>query len=181
MSGSSGAGIQIPAGPPTPDVVAWFVIFQLQVTVADIVIVLHPYSTSPLVVTDEACQQVYGMYHIYDRNPFVCILPLITITALFGEFVSPTLPIAFVVTKLQFCSHRLWCGAPASKIHTQPKSTARVVYSFLLSHGVVSPRKSRHSFGNNTHIKIAQFSNSFFLTGKCVGKCCGDGGGDATI
>ena len=89
MSSSSGAGIQILPGPSTADVVAWFVIFQLQVTVADIVIVLHPNSTLPFAVTDYVRQQVYRMYHIYDRNPFVCVLPSITIAALFGEFVSP--------------------------------------------------------------------------------------------
>lgn len=27
------------------------------------------------------------MYHIYDRNPFVCVLPSISIAALFGESV----------------------------------------------------------------------------------------------
>jgi len=27
------------------------------------------------------------MFHIYDRNPLVCVIPSVTIAALFGEFV----------------------------------------------------------------------------------------------
>ena len=46
-------------------------------------------STPSLAVADDAYRQVYRMYHIYDRNPFVCVLPSITIAALFGKFVSP--------------------------------------------------------------------------------------------
>ena len=90
LSSSSGAGIQISAGPLT---VAWFVIFQLQIVVADIVIVLHPNSKPPPAVTDDAPQQVYRMYHIYDRNPFVCVLPSVITMVLFGELVSPRSPL----------------------------------------------------------------------------------------
>jgi len=173
--------MRIPAGPLTPVVVAWFVILQLQATAADIVIVLHPNSTPPLAVTDDAHQQVYRMYHIYDRNPFVCVLPSITIAAFFGDFFSLTFPVAFIVTKSRLRRLRLWRGASTSKTHAQPKNAVRLVHNFLLSHGIVSPRKSRRSFGNNAHIKISQFSNSFFLTGEYLRMCCGDGGGDATI
>ena len=49
-------------------------------------------STSPPAVADDAHKQVYRMFHIYDRNPFMCIIPLITIAALFCEFFSPLRP-----------------------------------------------------------------------------------------
>jgi len=43
---------------------------------------------SPPAVADGTHQQVYRMFHIYDRNRLVCIIPSITIVALFGEFFS---------------------------------------------------------------------------------------------
>ena len=33
------------------------------------------------------------MYYIYDRNPFVCIVPSITIVGLLGEFRFPPMSI----------------------------------------------------------------------------------------
>jgi len=109
------------------------------------------------------------MYHIYDRNLFVCVIPSITITALFGEFVFPCLPFLLsFVTQLQFCSRWLWCVGPNPKPGSQLTITAQLVYSLLLYHGIVCPCEFRQSPGNNAHTKISQYSNSFFLTGKHV-------------
>ena len=75
--------------------VAWFVIFQLQVMVADIL--YSGRSTSPKLhhclrsLTTHA-KQVYRIYHIYDKNPFVCVLPSIITVTLFCESVSPLPP-----------------------------------------------------------------------------------------
>lgn len=95
---SSGASIQLTASSSTPvEGLVWFAVFQSQVVIADIIIVLPPSNSIPQpVVTDDAYQQVYRTYHIYDRNLYVCILPSITIAAAFGEFVlslaSPVCP-----------------------------------------------------------------------------------------
>ena len=45
-----------------------------------------------LAVTDDARQQANRMYHIYGKNPLVCIVPSITILALFGEFIFSLVP-----------------------------------------------------------------------------------------
>ena len=47
---------------------------------------------SLLAVSDDACQQAHRMYHVYGKNLLVCIVPSITISALFGEFVFPLVP-----------------------------------------------------------------------------------------
>ena len=40
-------------------------------------------------VTDNEYRQIYRMYHIYDRNLYICIVPSIVNVALLGEFVFP--------------------------------------------------------------------------------------------
>ena len=88
---TSGTAVHLPPSPSFPtESVVWFVVFYLQVVVADVIVVLPSPIFQPLLaITDAPRRQVYRMYHIYDKNPYVCILPSITIPALFGEFVSP--------------------------------------------------------------------------------------------
>ena len=82
-----GGTIHLSTGPPFPaDGVAAVTIFYIQVTVTDMIVVLPQLNpTPPFAVTDGASRQVYRLYHIYDRNPWVCVVPSITITTLFGE------------------------------------------------------------------------------------------------
>lgn len=47
----------------------------------------HLNFTPPLAVTDDGHQQIYRMYHIYNRNLFVCVIPSIASVGLFGESV----------------------------------------------------------------------------------------------
>ena len=67
-----------------------------------------PLLTPPLVVTDDACQQVYRMYYIYGRNRFafaLSIVPAISTLALFGEFgFSLVLYLPLFVAQLGFRS-----------------------------------------------------------------------------
>jgi len=66
LANSSGAAIHLPTGASTSILgIARFVVFQFQVVVAAVII-------------------VYRMYHIYDRNPFMCVLPSLTIAASFA-------------------------------------------------------------------------------------------------
>ena len=106
-----GEAIRLSIGPPFPaDGVAAVAIFHLQVTVTDMIVVLPPPKLYPAAaVTDDARQQVYRLYHIYDRNPWVCIAPSITIAALFCVFIyaliflvrlPPSLNCDFVATGL---------------------------------------------------------------------------------
>lgn len=88
------------------------------------------------------------MYHIYDKNPFVCVIPSITIAALFGEFVCvPCSP--SIVAQSRFLSHRLWSDEPISGSHNtgQPNSRAKLVFGLLLSYTIASPRKSHQYLG----------------------------------
>ena len=64
-----------------------FAIFQCQVVAADAIMVLPPTSSLPRYRRSLTThQQIYRMFHIYDRKPFVCIIPSITTAALFCEF-----------------------------------------------------------------------------------------------
>jgi len=49
------------------------------------------------------------MYHIYDKNPYVCVIPSITVAALFGEFVSIRVP-AYLPSLLSCGSVVAGCG-----------------------------------------------------------------------
>lgn len=98
-------------------------------------------SAPPFAVTDDARQQVYRMYHIYNRNVWVCIVPSIVIFALLGEFVFPLVFPVRLPSPLQLQSHSrwLWSGVPTSGAHIQRKSSAKLVYGFLLPHTIASP------------------------------------------
>ena len=92
---SPGVAVQLP-----PDLqssaagITRFLIIQFQSTVGDTIVVLPlPNSTLPLIVTDDARQQIYRMYHIYNRNPYVCIVPSIITAAMLGEFVFRRVPV----------------------------------------------------------------------------------------
>lgn len=92
-----GGPVNLPAGPPfAVDFLVLTMIFHFQVTLQDIVVV-HPSPTPPLEVTDDPRKQGYRMYHIYDRNLLVCIVPFMSITASFSGFIlSSCLQFAFL-------------------------------------------------------------------------------------
>ena len=48
-----------------------------------------PKFTPQFTVTDHTRQQMYRMYHIYNRNPFICVVPSITTAASLGECILP--------------------------------------------------------------------------------------------
>lgn len=66
-------------------------LFQFQIIVADVIMVLSTHGPKPPRTSDDELEQALRMYHIYEKNPFICIIPSISIPALFGEsvFFSP--------------------------------------------------------------------------------------------
>ena len=83
--------------------IVWFMTLQFQAAIGDIMIVLPsvPDLRPPLVMTDGARQQIYRMYHIYDRKLSICVVPSIATAALFGEFVLPWALLRPLITILQ--------------------------------------------------------------------------------
>ena len=58
--------------------------------------------------------QVYRMYHIYNKNALVCVIPSITTTGLFGESTPPS---RLLLPLTQFRSYRVRSDKPPSGSH----------------------------------------------------------------
>ena len=92
MYSPPGVAVQLsPDLPSSAKWIAWFMIIQFQAMVGDIIIVFRSTLNfvPPLEVIDDTRQQIYRMYHIYNRNLYICVIPSITTAALLGEFVLP--------------------------------------------------------------------------------------------
>ena len=130
----------------------------------------HLNLTPPLAVTDDGHQQIYRMYHIYNRNLFVCVIPSIASVGLFGEsvftrvFRSPS-----VIAELWFRSRRLWNSTPISRSHSTvlPTGSQQVDCMLVLSLSIASPSIPRGSSGNDAHprISVIAFSSRVSVRG----------------
>lgn len=85
------------------------------------------------------------MYHIYNRNTFVCIIPSITTIGLFGELTLSHAPP--FVTKLRFYSYWVCSDEPTSGSHNRfrPQGRRQLERSLLLPHTIVSSREFRQA------------------------------------
>lgn len=101
----------------------------------------------------------------------MCILPSITTTALFCEFLFYLLRLPYFpsfVTQARFRSRRLRYNAPTPRPFgaSQAGRTRPLVYRLFLFRNIASHCGFYQSFGKNAHQKVSQFSNSLFMTGK---------------
>jgi hypothetical protein len=139
-----GVTVQQALNPPYPAMeIARWAVFQLQIVVANGIMVFPPpkVHATTSAVTDYMLQQIYRMYHFFDRNLLVCVVPSITTAAYFGEFVFPRVPRPpSFVTQFQFRSRRLWSDEPTSTSHNTVRhnSSGKMDYSLLLYLNIVS-------------------------------------------
>ena len=150
--------------------VTWIMMFQFQIVVGDIIIVLPPPKFHAAVwgsltmSTDRFIECTTSMIGIFICVSFPRLLTWLCLVSLF----SLLCPLFTFVAQLRFHSQRGWSGDRISESHgILLEITECLVYKRLHSHNIASSCTSCTSFTKDAYPKIPQFSNTLFLTGKC--------------